>query len=282
MSKPELDKAVSDCIATHRQEALSALDGFFSDRLQLWNAIAVSLRSKIGRLPKLEQDNDVRFGENLMESHIETAVRAGFYTYCRDSHAPKTKAEIIANFYFIREFCYGSMFRFNKDGKFNIPYGGIAYNKKDFRAKARRLFSPKTRQLLSGAKITSLDFRSFFEKHWGDLTRETFCFLDPPYDTDFSEYDKMSFTMEDQKDLADIVARLPCQAMLIIKDTEFIRELYRAAQRKNASVSIARYDKTYTYNTRGRNKRETQHLLICNYGLTAPALFPELAAIERV
>lgn len=35
-----------------------------------------------------------------------------------------------ANFYFIREYCYGSMFRYNSKGEFNIPYGGMSYNKK--------------------------------------------------------------------------------------------------------------------------------------------------------
>ena len=27
------------------------------------------------------------------------------------------------------------MFRYNKQGKFNVPYGGISYNRKDFNKK---------------------------------------------------------------------------------------------------------------------------------------------------
>jgi DNA adenine methylase len=35
-----------------------------------------------------------------------------------------------AIFLFIRNFAYSGMFRYNSSGEFNVPYGGIAYNKK--------------------------------------------------------------------------------------------------------------------------------------------------------
>lgn len=33
-----------------------------------------------------------------------------------------------ALFLFLRNYSYSSMFRFNKQGDFNVPYGGISYN----------------------------------------------------------------------------------------------------------------------------------------------------------
>ncbi|MBV9848558.1 MAG: DNA adenine methylase [Armatimonadetes bacterium] len=270
---------VGTCLAEYRPTFLQDFNSFSGDPTGLWDAIEFSIQSKYARLPKLERDNAIRFDDALMRDHIATAVRAGMYTNFRDVFAPRSEVEAIANFYFLREFCYGSMFRFNKDGKFNIPYGGIGYNSKDFRSKASRLFSPQTRALFADAQLFNLDFRMFFEVNWALLDEDTFCFLDPPYHTEFSAYDNLAFTLEDQKALADIFVQLPCQAMLIIKDTEFIRGLYHCAQRENDNVRIVAFDKTYSYNVRGRNERDTQHLLICNYASHPPS---RLRGTDRV
>ena len=218
---PVSAQSVAACLSTYQEVFAQDFRTFFGDPDALWSAIQSSLRSKFVRLPKLEHDNDVRFNDALMCDHIETAVRAGLYTYLRDIFVLRSEVEEVANFYFLREFCYGSMFRFNKDGKFNIPYGGIGYNRKDFRGKATRLFSSETRALLASAQIFNLDFRLFFEMNWERLGDDTFCFLDPPYDTEFSAYDNLAFTRKDQEALAEIFTQLPCRAMLIIKDSEF-------------------------------------------------------------
>jgi len=238
---------------------------FFGDTAKLWKCITASLMSKLARLPKLERDNAIEFGASLMRDHVETAVRAGFYTYIRDDWTPRQEPEEVAQFYFLREFCYGAMFRFNKAGRFNIPYGGIAYNAKDFRGKAARLFAPQTQSLFERAHLLNLDFRAFFQTVGPRLTPNDFCFLDPPYDTEFSAYDNHAFTPDDQADLARIFTSLPCRAMLIIKDSPLIRELYTGLQRNNPRITLTQYEKTYAYNVRGRNARDVQHLLVCNY-----------------
>lgn len=281
-SKIEMDKQITECLAEYEKDFVYEFTTFFGDTDCLWKAVAASVKSKLGRLPKLEKDNDVRFVETLMCDHVETAVRAGFYTYIRDFYIPRTEIEDITAFYFLREFCYGSMFRFNKAGKFNIPYGGIGYNGKDFRGKASRLFSERTRSLFSNSQLFNLDFRQFFDLNRDHLTTDAFCFLDPPYDTEFSAYDNFAFTLKDQLALAQIFAHLRCQAMIIIKDTDYIKNAYRDAQKVNPRIEIARYDKTYTYNNRGRNERNTQHLIICNYPIQAVTLMPEYNQLELV
>ena len=270
-SPQDARERVLSCLAEYRATFLQDFHSFIGDPIYLWSAIEGSVQSKYARLPKLERDNDIRFNDALMRDHIITAVRAGMYTYFRDVFVPRSEIEDIVNFYFLREFCYGSMFRFNKDGKFNIPYGGIGYNSKDFRSKASRLFLPQTRALFKNAQLLNLDFRMFFEMNWASLEENAFCFLDPPYDTEFSAYDNRAFGLQDQEALAEIFVQLRCKAMLIIKDTELIRSLYDRAQQKNEKIQIVSFDKTYAYNVRGRNERNTQHLLICNYALPAPA-----------
>ena len=53
------------------------------------------------------------------------------------------------------------------------------------------------------------------------------CFLDPPYDTDFSTYAQNEFGHEEQKRLCECLKRTPAKILLIIKNTDFIYELLK-------------------------------------------------------
>lgn len=53
------------------------------------------------------------------------------------------------------------------------------------------------------------------------------CFLDPPYDTDFSTYAQNEFGHEEQKRLCECLKWTPAKILLIIKNTDFIYELYK-------------------------------------------------------
>ena len=167
-----------------------------------------------------------------------------------------TKQYQIANFYFIREYCYGSMFRYNAKGEFNIPYGGISYNKKDFSAKIRYMFGEDIGRLLRRTKLCCQDFEEFMNGL--ELTERDFMFLDPPYDTDFSEYEGREFDRDDQKRLADFLKGTKARFLLVIKNTAYIYSLYQEGFR------IFSFDNRYLYNMRSRNDRKAEHLLITN------------------
>ena len=83
-------------------------------------------------------------------------------------------------------------------------------------------------------------------------------FLDPPYDTDFSDYEGRSFSKEDQIRLANSLKNTPAKFILVIKNTEFIYSLYRD------NFRIMSFDKQYSYNVRSRNDRDVKHLIITN------------------
>lgn len=65
-----------------------------------------------------------------------------------------TLDERSAQWVFIREFCFGSMFRFGPTGDFNIPYGGFGYNTKCFTCKIKNITSNEARDLYSKGKKT--------------------------------------------------------------------------------------------------------------------------------
>ncbi len=197
--------------------------------------------------------------ENLITGYI-----SGLYMYFRDVCNAIDLGRIttpgleydIANFYFIREYCYGSMFRYNAKGEFNIPYGGMSYNRKCFGAKIENIFSEETKKLFSGTTVCCKDFEDFLDGL--QLTEHDFIFLDPPYDTDFSSYEGRKFTREDQKRLANTLKRTKAKFILIIKNTDYIYSLYQD------SFHILCFDKTYTYNIRSRNDRKVEYLIVTN------------------
>jgi DNA adenine methylase len=267
------DRITKDCLEKMVHKYLEAeeekFNGLFHrsfclDDKNLLNQIISNLISKLGRIKKIEKERGKISDEDLIKN-IETAFRSGFYMHFRDVmnfNGKKYKislAKKIANYYFIREFCYGSMFRFNTDGYFNIPYGGIAYNSKDFRSKVNYILSKEVAELFKGAKIVNKDFEEIFKKN--NFTAEDFIFLDPPYDTDFSDYEKTSFKKDDQERLARCLYKTKAKFILIIKNTPFILNLYKNRNK----IGISSFEKTYLYNVKGRNNREVEHLIIKNF-----------------
>ena len=77
---------------------------------------------------------------------------------------------------FIDNYAYSGMFRYNKSGSFNVPYGGIGYNRIKLSKKVHYLKSKELRTHLASTTIDNLD--------------NDFIFLDPPYDSEFSNYAK--------------------------------------------------------------------------------------------
>ncbi len=235
---------------------------------ELLKEIRENLLDKLERMKELEIKSQSRLSEKDLRDNIETGFRSGFYMHFRNiyndiilnrNHSAKlTGEEKTANFYFIREYCYGSMFRYNSKGEFNIPYGGIAYNKKNFKKKVDNLFSPDVIALFRNTEIYNLDFQEFFTLV--KPGKEDFIFLDPPYDSDFSDYESRCFSRSDQERLADFLYTASAKFILIIKDTPFIYDLYSGRK----GIKILNFDKQYTYNVRGRNDRDVNHLIITN------------------
>lgn len=204
--------------------------------------------------------------EDLLENLI-TGFAAGYYIYFRSVYndlclgrlSGMSQSYRSAVFYFVREYCYGSMFRYNADGEFNIPYGGMSYNRKDMSAKIGHMFSREIRKLFRDTGLYALDFEEFF--HEIEVREGDFIFLDPPYDTEFSDYEGHPFGKNDQARLADALKATPAKFLLIIKNTDYIRSLYEK------DFYIHSFDKQYTYNVRSRNQRDVEHLIITNYTL---------------
>lgn len=238
---------------------------FIVDAESFFNHLLNSILDKSVRIKRICQKEGRLFTPAELKDHFCTGLKSGMYLFFRSLMNKAFSGEIklidpkvAANWYFIREFCYASMFRYNAKGEFNIPYGGIAYNSKNFRQKANLMFNDTTQQLFKKAKIFNQDFEVLLDSL--KLLPTDFIFLDPPYDSEFSEYDQNAFTRHDQKRLANFLIQCAAKWMVVIKETDFIREIYTHRQ-----VKILTFGKKYTYNVRGRNDRSVTHLIITNY-----------------
>lgn len=232
------------------------------DSIKFRTKLIKNVSEKIKRI--IVNNRRIAFSSEDLKENLLTGFASGYYMYFRDvyndialnknkSYSTQFK---IANFYFIREYCYGSMFRYNDKGEFNIPYGGVSYNKKNFKLKIENIFNKDVENLFRNTNISCSDFESFLEGL--NLTANDFLFLDPPYDTDFSEYEGKSFTKFDQERLAAFLIKTSARFVLVIKNTDFIYRLY------DGKFNIIAFDKQYAYNVRSRNERNVEHLLITN------------------
>lgn len=264
-------------VDNHKEEVLSvyhakiSIDDFINKHHDYFSSIAEgynkiflkelkkNITGKISRSNKLEKKNGAIPDKDRL-NNMEAAMKSAYYMYIRylQNHSSGlSKGRQAAVFFFIREYCYSSMFRYNSKGEFNVPYGGISYNRKDFKKKIDYILSEEVASKLQKAEISCEDFEVFINKL--DLTENDFIFLDPPYDTGFSTYAQNQFGQEEQKRLCECLKHTRAKILLIIKNTDFVFDLYKD------DFHITSFDKKYMVSFMNRNDRNVEHLVITNY-----------------
>jgi DNA adenine methylase len=165
---------------------------------------------------------------------------------------PKNILENGSRFYYLRKTCFRGMLRYNKKGKFNIPFGRYkTYNYENLKNK-------EYEKLLKNTEIHNKSFEYIFENYDDE---NNFMFLDPPYDSEFTDYGYCQFGKDEQKKLAKCFKETKIKCLMIIGKTPFIEELYQ-------DYIVDEYDKKYRFKLHsGRvgNEINTKHLIIKNY-----------------
>lgn len=267
----QLHDSISAFVLRNAEEFNGLLSTEFNIGIQNFvNEIIKNFSSKIIRMHKLELSHGKLSPANFLEN-MECAFKSAFYMHFRYLYNHAEKLDITppfhaAIYYFLREFCYSSMFRYNAKGQFNVPYGGLSYNRKALARKIEYFSNPRLLAQLDRAQLSCSDFEDFLHQHPPHM--DDFMFLDPPYDTEFSTYAKNSFGQADHQRLADYLKNeCPCFFMLVIKKTPFIEQLYSngADTRHGRKLHISQFDKKYFVSFQNRNDKGASHLLITNY-----------------
>lgn len=261
-SVEEVECSLLEFIRAHAKEFMGMFESF-SNKENFIREIQRNLFSKTRRMKAIEKKRWKLPEEDIL-ANIECAMKSAFYMHVRHLYNNVDKYRIpsgvaAALFFFVRENAYASMFRYNRRGEFNVPYGGISYNRKDLVRKIAYMRLPELQCYLSNTVIENMDFEAFLLKY--DPQASDFIFLDPPYDSEFSTYAQNEFSRRDQERLAAYLLNT-CEArfMLVIKNTSAIFNLY--AQK---GLNIRVFDKKYLVSFQDRNDRDAEHLIITNY-----------------
>ena len=174
------------------------------------------------------------------------------YYKIRDEMEIKDDLDNAKRFYYQRKTCFRGMLRYNKNGKFNIPFGKYKTINYD------ELINKDYEKLLNNTEILNKDFEFIFNNYNDE---NNFMFLDPPYDSNFTDYGYCSFGKEEQIKLANLFKNTKNKCLMIIGKTNFIQELYE-------NYIIDEYEKKYKfklYNNRIGDEINTKHLIIKNF-----------------
>lgn len=174
------------------------------------------------------------------------------YYQVRDQMEINNPVENAKRFYYLRKTCFRGMLRYNKKGEFNIPYGKYkTINYEDLNNK-------EYENTLKDTQILNQSFEYIFENY---NSENNFMFLDPPYDSEFTDYGYCKFGKEEQKKLAQFFKETNIKCLMVIGKTPFIEELYK-------DYIVEEYDKKYKfklYEGRIGSEIDTKHLIIKNY-----------------
>ena len=150
-----------------------------------------------------------------------------FYNIRNKSFFELDKIYAAARTIYLNRTCFNGLYRVNKKGHFNVPYG--KYKNPNIVQKEKILLASR---LLSSRKIKLMDFREI-EKI--KFSKDDFIFFDPPYVpaegyADFKRYTQKQFNYDDHFDLAEIFTKLATNKLRLIltnSDTHFVRTLYK-------------------------------------------------------
>lgn len=136
------------------------------------------------------------------------------------------KEDAAARTIYLNKTCFNGLYRVNKKGEFNSPFGKYK-NPKICDADGLRAAS----ELLKHTEIICGDYLQVLDEYAG---KNDFIFLDPPYlpiseNSDFKRYTKEQFYEEDHEKLADMVHQLHergCYVVLTNSNHPMVHELY--------------------------------------------------------
>lgn len=214
-----------------------------------------TLRSELSIIEELYEKNrhDYEVLKALRPTERVEDKNEMLYYRLRDMFNNKVKKEYsdALLYYFINKTAYSGMIRYNANGDFNVPYGR-------YKHLGTQQISISHSELLKRTEIYNGDYTKIFEM----CQNNDFVFLDPPYDSAFSDYGnveyKNGFTEGSHRRLAEDFKNLPCKALMIIGKTPLTSELYE-------KFVVDEYDKNYAVNIRNRFKAAAKHIVVANY-----------------
>lgn len=177
----------------------------------------------------------------------------------RDKYENLSNVEKASRIVYLNKTCFNGLFRVNKAGEFNSPFGKYKnpniVDEVTLRA-VSKYFNKADIKILNGD----------FEASLKGIRKGAFVYLDPPYDpvsnsANFTGYDKGGFNRDEQirlKKLCDKLYKKGVKFLLSNSATDFIKDLY-----KDYNIKIVKAKRAI--NSNGNARGEVDEVLVRNY-----------------
>lgn len=227
----DINLPLTDC---YRMFQDTALYNEFVQQLQVWE----NLYNKTGAKEKVFYDLRDQFNERLNEHPLMPS--------------PMT----CSLFVFLNKTCFNGLYRVNKKGQYNVPWG----KKKEIKLFDREIFEADF-MALNRINVSTGDF-GYIENLAGE---NLFVYLDPPYMPEkaesFTSYSQMGFGMQEQERLRNICDTLTKRGVKIMQSnslTPEIKDLYREYNIKEVSAPRS-------ISAKGDGRGSVTEVIITNY-----------------
>lgn len=170
--------------------------------------------------------------------------------------------EVASRFIYLNRTCFNGMYRVNKKGGFNVPFGKYSNPLICDELNLRRVS-----QVLKNVEIKCQDYKAILEI----AKKGDFVYFDPPYypintTSSFTSYTKEAFLDKEQIELRDTYLTLHqrgCFVMLSNSDTPFINKIYSEIGKYGVKINKVIAGRTINSKASGRGK--ITEVLVTNY-----------------
>lgn len=255
----EIEKVLPKTYTTYYEPFIGG--GAVLFELQPKKAVINDVNSELINLYNVIKD-DVELLIEDLRKHENTSEY--FYTIRemdrdRELYEKLSNIEKASRIVYLNKTCFNGLFRVNKSGEFNSPFG---------KYKNPNIVDEVTLRAVSKyfnkADIKILN--SDFEQSLKGIRKGSFVYLDPPYDpvsssANFTGYDKGGFNRDEQirlKKLCDKLDKKGVKFLLSNSATDFIKDLY-----KDYNIKVVKAKRAI--NSNGSARGEVDEVLVRNY-----------------
>ena len=180
-----------------------------------------------------------------------------FYNIRSETFENLSNIEAAARTIYLNRTCFNGLYRVNKKGHFNVPYG--KYKNPNFVQENKLQLASK---LLKSRSIKCMPFEKLKDIN---ITRDDFIFLDPPYVpldgyADFKRYTREQFHIDSQERLADLFKYYAAKGTKLIltnSNAEKVFKLYKG-------FDYLVVDSKRNINSKGSNRTSKDVIIYAN------------------
>ena len=210
-------------------------------------------------------NNDLINAYRALKTNVESVIKHLASLNCNKNEYYRIRSQNLSNmprdrqaarFIYLNRFCFNGLYRTNKLGQFNVPYGGY---------KAGKLPSADLLRSCAASLRHTLVSSNSFERTLEGVRAGDFVYLDPPYSIKsrrvFNEYSHFSFGSAELKCLRQHLRRLNKIGVPFLVSYGVSREAYDLARGfDRTEIVVQRQIAGFA-----AKRRKSRELLITNY-----------------